>query len=154
MTRLAQHYGLTLVSSGDPQGPADLLVFGSDGGRAYGSCERCTSRQRLEWRRFRRSPIDGALEELRLVHTPGATTIESLARMPGVDRARTLKALFLATPKEELGFAVVRADLDVSLVKLRQLVGREELRPADESEIIAAGAVPGFASPIGLHVRR
>jgi hypothetical protein len=153
MTRLTQHCGLTLVCSRDPQGPADGLVFGSDGGQAYRSCERCATRQRPESTRFRRSPIDGASEELRLVHTPGATTIESLARMPGVDRAHTLKALFLATSKEELVFAVVRGDLDVSLEKWRHLVRREELRPADESEIIAAGAVPGFASPNGRHVR-
>lgn len=153
MTRLAQHCGLMPVRSGDPQGPAEWCVLGPDGGQAYRACERCRTRQRLEWTRFRRDPIEGPTEDLRLVHTPGATTIESLARILGVDRARTLKALFLATSRQELVFAVVRGDLDVSLEKVTQLVGQGELRPAEESEIIAAGAVPGFASPIGLHVR-
>jgi len=154
MARLARHCGLTLVGSGDAQGPGDWCVLGPDGGQAYRSCPHCGTRQRREWARFRRNAIDGTREELRLVHTPEAATIESLARMLGVDRARTLKALFLATKKGELVFAVVRGDLDISLEKLKVLVGRDELRPADESEIIAAGAVPGFASPIGLHVRR
>lgn len=154
MTRLAEQSGLLLVRTGVAQGPAEWCVLGPDGGRAYRSCRRCGTHQRLEWTRFRSDPIDGPTENLRLVHTPGATTIESLARTLGVDRARTLKALFLATSRQELVLAVVRGDLEVSLEKVTQLVGRGELRPAEASVIIAAGAVPGFASPIGLHVRK
>ena len=150
---LAQHSGLTLVGSGNPLGPGDWLVPGPEGGQAYLACAQCGTRQRRERARFRREAIEGTPEDLRLVHTPGATSIESLARMVGVGRARTLKALFLATGKGELVFAVVRGDLEVSLEKLTDLVGRGELRPASEPEILAAGAVPGFASPIGLHVR-
>ena len=153
MTRLAQHCGLTLLSAGDQPGPGDWFLPGPDGAQAYRSCAHCRTRQRLEWTRFRRSPIAGASEELRLVHTPGATTIESLTQMLGVERARTLKALFLAARTGELIFAVVRGDLDVSIEKLSRLVGRADLRPATESEIVAAGAMPGFASPVGLPVR-
>jgi prolyl-tRNA synthetase len=47
-------------------------------------------------------------------------------------------------------FAVVRGDLGVSAEKLRRVIGAQSLRPALAEEIRAAGAVPGFASPIGI----
>jgi prolyl-tRNA synthetase len=93
------------------------------------------------------------LRALERVHTPNASTIQALADMLGVGSERTLKALFLSTERDELVFAVIRGDLDVSLDKLGAVVGSRQLRPSTEVQITAAGAVPGFASPIGLNVR-
>jgi prolyl-tRNA synthetase len=49
-------------------------------------------------------------------------------------------------------FILVRGDLDINEVKLRNALGGGDVRPATDDEIRAAGAEPGYASPIGLNV--
>ncbi|MCS7178436.1 MAG: YbaK/EbsC family protein [Anaerolineae bacterium] len=96
------------------------------------------------------------LEEVRPVATPDCPTIADVAAYVGVPTARTLKAVFYATGPEGAGevvFVVIRGDLEVNETKLRRLLGGSDLRPATEGEIRAIGAVPGYASPVGLRVR-
>jgi prolyl-tRNA synthetase len=44
----------------------------------------------------------------------------------------------------------VRGDTDVNETKLANALKARELRPATDEEIRAVGAVPGYASPVGL----
>jgi prolyl-tRNA synthetase len=100
--------------------------------------------------RFRCPAVDGGPpRSARKVATPGASTIADLARHLGVEPNRTAKAVFLMSPGR-LVFAVVRGDLEVNETKLAHAAGVSELRPAQDEEIRAAGAVPGFASPVGI----
>jgi prolyl-tRNA synthetase len=90
------------------------------------------------------------------VATPDCTTIASVAAFVGVPTSETMKAVFYMATKggqEDLVFAVIRGDLEVNEVKLMNAVGVDALRPATDDEIRAAGAVPGYASPVGLPVR-
>jgi prolyl-tRNA synthetase len=91
------------------------------------------------------------------VATPGCKSIEELANFLGVPKARTAKAVFLMATildgeqkYERLIFAVVRGDMEVNETKLAHAVNAQSLRPATEAEIRAVGAVPGYASPVGL----
>ena len=52
--------------------------------------------------------------------------------------------------REQFVFAVVRGDMDVNETKLTNALHAKALRPAQEAEIRAVGAVPGYASPVGL----
>ncbi len=54
---------------------------------------------------------------------------------------------------EQFVFAVVRGDMELNETKLANAIGATALRPAHESEIRAAGAEPGYASPIGLELK-
>lgn len=83
------------------------------------------------------------------VATPGCYTIEAVAQFLGVPTRKTAKAVFYRTPKE-LVFVVIRGDLEVNEAKLARALGTTELWPAREEEIAAVGAVPGYASPIGI----
>ncbi len=56
----------------------------------------------------------------------------------------------LTGKNEFLIFAIVRGDMDVNETKLTNLVKAIDLRPATDEEIKASGAVPGYASPVGL----
>jgi prolyl-tRNA synthetase len=47
-------------------------------------------------------------------------------------------------------FAITRGDMEVNETKLRQAAGVTALRPATEEEIRAAGAEPGYGSPVGV----
>jgi prolyl-tRNA synthetase len=87
---------------------------------------------------------------LEIVPTPNTKTIAALAELLRIPPAQTLKAVFYATPDNDVVFAMIRGDLDVNEVKLANLVGVAELRPATDQEIRNVGAVPGYASPIGL----
>ncbi len=98
------------------------------------------------------------LREARRVETPHANTIEELAAMLEVPKARTAKIVFLAAEhRDEEGesvvrpiVGVVRGDTDLNEAKLANLLGGAELRPMTLEEIASIGAVAGFASPIGL----
>jgi prolyl-tRNA synthetase len=91
------------------------------------------------------------------VTTPGVATIEALAGFLRVPPARTAKAVLMMAqterdgePSERFVFAVIRGDMEVNETKLANAVGALAMRPATAEEILASGAVPGFASPIGI----
>lgn len=86
------------------------------------------------------------------VATPGCHTIEAVAKALGVPRQKTAKAVFYRAA-DRLVFVVIRGDLEVNEAKLARVIGVAELVPATEEEITAVGAVPGFASPIGISAR-
>ncbi len=83
------------------------------------------------------------------VETPHCETIEALAQMLGVPASCTAKAVFY-TSDDRFIFAVVRGDLQIDESKLMGVLGISSLRPASEEEIRRVGAVPGYASPIGV----
>ncbi len=86
------------------------------------------------------------------VFTPNCKTIEQVASFLGVPQNRTVKAVFYVAEndKQDFIFAVIRGDLPVNEVKLGNALGGVRFRVATEEEIIAVGAVPGYATPIGL----
>jgi prolyl-tRNA synthetase len=86
------------------------------------------------------------------VHTPGATTIAALGAALGIEARETLKAVFY-TGKHggELILALIRGDLDVNDVKLRNLLGRE-VRALTQAEAAEHGLVVGYAGPVGLEL--
>ncbi len=86
---------------------------------------------------------------IELVPTPNCYTIDAVANFLGLPTRKTAKAVFYRTPKE-LVFVVIRGDLEVNVAKLARALGTAELWPASEEEIAACGAVPGYASPIGI----
>jgi prolyl-tRNA synthetase len=89
------------------------------------------------------------------VATPHASTIADLAEYLHIPVERTAKAVFFTARiegKEDpvLVFTVVRGDMDVNETKLTNLIKAIDLQPALDEEIKGVGAVPGYASPVGL----
>ena len=106
-----------------------------------------------------RKPLPEPEEALPLeqVATPGTTSIEELAAFLNIPAAKTAKAVFFMGvfptengAREGLIFTIVRGDMEVNETKVANMVKSAELRPATDEEIRASGAVPGYASPIGL----
>lgn len=96
-----------------------------------------------------KSTVQESLMPLEQVETPHCDTIEALARLLDVPTSRTAKAVFYSTG-ERVVFAVVRGDLQIDEDKIKRALGIETLRWATPEEIIRAGGVPGYASPIGI----
>lgn len=124
------------------------------------ACESCGYAANVEAAEFvREGEPPEALDTLTKVATPNCKTIADVAKFVGVPIPQTLKAVFYwYTPfgkAEKDGrfiFGLVRGDLEVNEVKFLNAVGEGLLRAATEAEIQAAGAEPGYASPIGLNV--
>jgi len=83
------------------------------------------------------------------VDTPGMATIEEVSDFLKVPQSKTLKAVFYVADGK-LIFVVIRGDLEVNEVKLKNILQCFELRLATEAEVIEAGIVAGSASPIGI----
>jgi len=121
-------------------------------------CDACGFKANRQIAAFRKIiPPEEGLLPTEKVATPGCKSIEDLAFFLGVPKSRTAKAVFLTASilqdgemLERLIFAVVRGDMEVNETKLANTINGRNLRPAREDEIKAAGAVPGFASPVGL----
>ena len=91
-----------------------------------------------------------AVEE---VSTPGLTTIEKVAKFLGVRAEQTLKSVFYVADGA-IVFVVIRGDLDVNEVKLKNLLKCNDLHMAAEAETREAGLVAGYASAIDLKGHR
>ncbi len=83
------------------------------------------------------------------VATPDCQTIQQVADFVGVQTRQTLKVVLFTTASGEVIIALIRGDLDVNAVKLANALDGAELQPASEQELLAAGIVPGYASPVG-----
>ena len=97
--------------------------------------------------KFEKTEPEKPLEK---VHTPGQKTIEEVAKFLGVKAEQTGKAVFYAGPDGKLIFVLIRGDFEVNETKLQNHLGIPELKFANDDQIRAAGAVPGFASPVGI----
>ncbi|MFN8623987.1 MAG: proline--tRNA ligase [Chloroflexota bacterium] len=96
------------------------------------------------------APDAEALLPVEEVHTPDATTIDTLARFLGIPTARTAKATFFVTGDGRFVTAIVRGDDDVNETKLVNAIKAVGgLRPAQVDEIKARGMEAGYGSPIG-----
>ncbi len=121
-------------------------------------CDECGYTANRQIARFQKPiPVEEKPRPVEKVSTPGVTTIKGLAEFLGVAESRTAKAVFrIATitagreDVEKFVFAVVRGDMDVNETKLANAVKAKSLRPARDEEIRAVGAIPGYASPIGI----
>jgi len=83
------------------------------------------------------------------VSTPGVGTIEELSNFLNIPQSRTLKAVFYAADGE-LVIVVIRGDIEVNDIKLKNVLRCVELRLANEDELKEAGLIAGSASPVGI----
>ena len=89
-------------------------------------------------------------EPLEKVHTPGKQSIADVAEFLGVPESRTGKAVFYTDSEERLYFVVIRGDIEVNETKLRNHLGLSEIAFANDDQIRAIGAEPGYASPMNV----
>jgi len=123
-------------------------------------CQQCGYTANRQVARFKKEPagIEPPLA-IEKVYTPNTKTIEDLAAFLHIPQSKTAKAVFMTASIQEgdkmvdrLVMAIVRGDMELNETKLSNLINAKDLRPATEEEILASGAVPGFASPYGLKI--
>jgi len=128
----------------------EFMVIAESGENEILYCSGCQYSSNAEKAQSAKGTVEGGgplpVEE---VATPGKYSIEQVSDFLKVPRNQTLKAVFYLADGE-LIFVVIRGDLDVNEVKLKNALHCFELRMATEDEVIEAGIVAGFASPVGI----
>ena len=128
----------------------EFILIADSGEDLVVQCHQCGFAANLERATGVKPPQETeSLLPLEEVATPGIGTIEGLARFLEILESKTLKAVFYSSDGQVV-FVVIRGDLEVNEVKLKNLLGAVELRLATDDEVRAAGLVAGSASPIGI----
>jgi prolyl-tRNA synthetase len=137
---------------GGPQSHEFILPT-EEGEASFVKCTKCDYAANMEKASAAKSyPDEDELPlELEEVATPGCYTIEEVAKFLNLPKSKTAKAVFYKAG-DELIFAVIRGDLEVNEAKLARAVSAG-LERATEEEMIKAGAVPGYASPVRLKTK-
>lgn len=124
----------------DPSGEDTLLRCGACG---YGGNQE----KARAWFEAAQTAEVPALQE---VHTPGARSVEELARQLGIQTSEVAKTLFVIADGQVLGI-VLRGDLELNWVKLQTLTHAQQLELADADTVERlTGIQPGFVGPVGL----
>ncbi len=138
----------------------EFVVPHPEGEDTYIACSQCDYAANVEAAEFvREGEKPAAPAPLVKVATPDCKAIADVAAFVGVATSQTLKAVFYwwwpLGEGEENGrfiFVLVRGDLDINEIKLINVLGGGQLRPAADEEIRAIGAEPGYASALDLDV--
>lgn len=90
------------------------------------------------------------LQELSIVSTPNAKTIEAVAMQLGIPTTRTIKAVLYSIDGKVV-LAMVRGDHEVNEIAVQHAVnGILEPEMATDEQMENVGLVAGFISPVGL----
>ncbi len=117
-------------------------------------CKKCGYQANREIAKFTRETYKGDANAMpEKVETPHCPSIEELSAFLKIDPKSTAKCVFFDF-EGKLITVMVPGNLDVSEIKLHNLLKAKELYPADDALIRQCGMVPGFASPIGSHDSR
>ena len=91
-----------------------------------------------------------ALQELSVVDTPNASSIEAVAEMLNLPLHKTIKAVVFSIDGKVV-LAIVRGDHEVNEVAVQHAVlGSVEPEMATPEELEKVGLIAGFISPVGL----
>jgi prolyl-tRNA synthetase len=159
--RCGVRYVAVEAASGEMGGrePREYMALSQSGEDTLAICAACGYAANVEVAVARRTMDDGRRttddesSAMAAVATPDCKTIADLAAFLGIAESGTAKAVFFDTPERGLVFVVIRGDMEVNEAKLRAAAGVSALEPASAEQIAAAGAVAGYASPVGLAVR-
>jgi len=128
----------------------EFVLIADSGENTIVHCERGDYAANLETARCA-PPRVPAAEPLPLEEaaTPHAETIDAVATLLGVPTSQTLKSM-LYVVNNEVVMVALRGDRMLNEFKLIKAFGTDKFRLALAEEVRAAGAVAGYASPLGL----
>jgi prolyl-tRNA synthetase len=111
-------------------------------------CEGCDYRANREVAQTRWETLTSANPAKRVeVETPSCKTIEEVAAFLKLPPTRCVKAVAFVADETRKVLVFLRGDLEVEEAKLRSSLKAQGLRPMEESEIRACGAIPGYIGP-------
>jgi prolyl-tRNA synthetase len=96
---------------------------------------------------------EAELEPITKVATPGMKKVEKVAEFLAVQASNVIKTMFYLADGEVVA-ALVRGDREVQTVKLKNLLGANDVEPLDEEQIWQQTRLPvGYLGPVDLHLK-
>jgi prolyl-tRNA synthetase len=131
---------------------SEFMVLAETGEDTIVYCDKCDYAANLEKAVSKKPEQQTAAEEpLTKVHTPNIRTVEELAAFLGKKPEDTAKTILYIVNGTKVAGAVIRGDREINEVKLKNVLGANEIRLATPEEILEkTGAPVGFAGPINL----
>ncbi|MFO1520275.1 MAG: proline--tRNA ligase [bacterium] len=136
----------------------EFQVLAASGEDAIVSCNRCEYAANIEKAETRKDPslkdweTPSPQNKFKEVQTPHAKTIEEVSAFLKMDSNRLVKTLLFETDSGPVA-ALVRGDYDLNEEKLKNAIGAEWIRLADEKTVEkTTGGPSGFSGPIGLQI--
>jgi len=133
----------------------EFMVLADTGEDTIASCKSCDFGANLEKARVKLpevkpEPDESKVPALEEVATPGAHTVEEVCASLKIPADRLVKTLLFVVDGNPVA-ALVRGDRELNDVKLRNVVGGNEIELADEALVRKLTNAPvGFAGPAGL----
>lgn len=162
--RIYKRCGLPVIAVGSDSGMMggkvshEYMYLSPIGEDTIITCPHCGYTANKQVATFKKQYFAEEPKAKELVATPNTKTIEDLCAFLNFPATKTAKALFMVgsfiddtngEEQDKLIVGIVRGDMDIEENKLQNAAKANSLRPAHEEEILAAGIVPGFGSPIG-----
>lgn len=162
--RIYKRCGLPVIAVGSDNGMMggkvshEYMYLSPIGEDTIIHCPNCGYTANRQVARFQKTYYPEQVKPKELVQTPNTKTIDDLTKLLNIPASKTAKALFMVgsfvnakTGEEEdkLVVGLIRGDMDIEENKLQNAARANSLRPAHDEEILAAGIVPGYGSPIG-----
>ena len=131
----------------------EFMVLAESGEDAIVSCDSCryaANVEKAESRSPEPLPADNLLP-IQKTATPDVKSIIDVAGFLGLDTTRTIKALLYCSGNDDFVMAFLRGDHELNEIKLKNILGWNDIRMATEEEIQRiTGSPSGFLGPVGL----
>ena len=133
----------------------EFMVLANTGEDAILSCPACHYGANVE--KAAAGPVAdappwplAASESPETIHTPSMRSVDEVAEFLGIDPAHLIKTLIFETD-QDFAAVLIRGDLEVNEVKLKNALGCTHLQLASEAKIEElTGGPQGFSGPVGL----
>ena len=124
----------------------EFMLLAESGEDEILHCRACGYAANAEKAQCYRAPLpEEAPLPMAEVFTPGKTSIEDITSLLGIDPCRMLKAVCY-TADGQLIMLVLRGDIAVNEIKLKNALKANDVRLATDEELAAAGIITGFTS--------
>jgi len=134
----------------------EFMVLAETGEDTLVICNECSYAANVEKAAIvlpEAAPAEVELQPIAKVPTPGKKKVQTVAEFLGVQPKDVIKTMFYLADGEVVA-AVVRGDRDVQTVKLKNLLGANDVEPLDEDQVWQQTRLPvGYLGPVDLHLK-
>jgi prolyl-tRNA synthetase len=134
----------------------EFMVLAETGEDTLVICNQCSYAANVEKAAIvlpEAEPADVVFEPLAKVATPGMKKVERVAEFLSVQPCDVIKTMFYLADGEVVA-ALVRGDREVQTVKLKNLLGVNDVEPLDEEQIWQQTRLPvGYLGPVNMHLK-
>jgi prolyl-tRNA synthetase len=134
----------------------EFAVLAESGEDHIGFCDSCDYASNLELAEAKApSPDDDnqKSDDLKEVSTPGKKSVKEVAELLSLSASQIVKTIVMDSDQGLIA-GLVRGDHEINLIKLKNLIGAEWLRPAEAKAITEETGIPcGFVGPVRLKLK-